>query len=153
MYQLLCGRPPFPGDNADAIKNVQETKLVFDETWKRVSEKAMDLLKRKMLIRDPASRPNVAELLEDPWFTGAYFRKGKGATVGSDGGPADTISGSVRRLHLSHAKRKLRAAVRVAIAQVKQTLSWLARKLGRLQPFLAVSPQECTGKLASSGPT
>jgi serine/threonine protein kinase len=126
MYQLLCGRPPFSGDNADAIKNVQEQKLVFDETWKRVSEKAMDLLKRKLLVRDPASRPNVAELLEDPWFTGAYFRTSskKGATAGHDGGPSDTISGSVRRLHLSHAKRKLRAAIRVAIAQVKKTLSW-----------------------------
>jgi hypothetical protein len=29
----------------------------------------------------------------------------------------------------------------------------LAQKLGQLQPFIAVSAQECTGQLASSGPT
>jgi|FLMP01.3.fsa_nt_emb hypothetical protein len=29
----------------------------------------------------------------------------------------------------------------------------LAQKLGHLQPFLAVFPQECMGQLASSGPT
>jgi hypothetical protein len=31
--------------------------------------------------------------------------------------------------------------------------SKLAQKLGQLQPFLVVSPQECTGQLPSSGPT
>jgi hypothetical protein len=29
----------------------------------------------------------------------------------------------------------------------------LVQKLGRPQPFLPVFPQECTGQLASSGPT
>jgi hypothetical protein len=29
----------------------------------------------------------------------------------------------------------------------------LAQKLGQLQPFAAVFPQECTGQLASFGPT
>jgi hypothetical protein len=29
----------------------------------------------------------------------------------------------------------------------------LARKLGQLQPFVAVFPQECVGQLASFGPT
>ena len=29
----------------------------------------------------------------------------------------------------------------------------LAQKLGQLQPFLAVFPQECMGQLASFGPT
>jgi hypothetical protein len=29
----------------------------------------------------------------------------------------------------------------------------LAQKLGQLQPFVAVSPQECTGQPAFSGPT
>jgi alpha-ketoglutarate-dependent taurine dioxygenase len=29
----------------------------------------------------------------------------------------------------------------------------LAQKLGQLQPFIVVSPQECTGQLASFGPT
>jgi hypothetical protein len=29
----------------------------------------------------------------------------------------------------------------------------LAQKLGQLQPFIAVFPQECMGQLASFGPT
>jgi hypothetical protein len=29
----------------------------------------------------------------------------------------------------------------------------LAQKLGQLQPFMDVSPQECMGQLASFGPT
>jgi hypothetical protein len=29
----------------------------------------------------------------------------------------------------------------------------LAQNLGQLQPFIAVSPQECMGKLGSFGPT
>ena len=41
------------------------------------------------------------------------------------------------------------------MAQVRKTSSWpkLAQKLGQLQPFTAVFPQERVGQLASFGPT
>jgi hypothetical protein len=52
-------------------------------------------------------------------------------------------------------------AAAAAATAVGNNLGWetsekdarLAQKLGQLQPFIAVSPQECMGQLASSGPT
>ena len=37
--------------------------------------------------------------------------------------------------------------------KVRKEDAELARKLGQLQPFLAVLPPECMGQRASSGPT
>jgi hypothetical protein len=37
--------------------------------------------------------------------------------------------------------------------QVRKRRHLLAQKLGQLQPFIAVFPQECMGQLEYSGPT
>ena len=51
------------------------------------------------------------------------------------------------RLHHRGARRALRAA-----AAAGEEAAELARKLGQLQPSVAVFPQECMGQLASFGP-
>jgi hypothetical protein len=54
----------------------------------------------------------------------------------------------MRKLHTG---RSPRAGLRVYT--LSETDAKLAQKLGQLQPFIAVSPQECMGQLASVGPT
>jgi hypothetical protein len=39
------------------------------------------------------------------------------------------------------------------VVQVRKMPIKLTQKLGQLQPFTAVFPQECTGELPSFGPT
>ena len=40
------------------------------------------------------------------------------------------------------------------VTEVRKTpICKLAKKLGQLQPFIAMFPQECVGQLASFGPT
>ena len=47
LYILLCGYPPFEGDNNKEIfKNVLNQQLKFDpQDWKDISEEAIDLIK------------------------------------------------------------------------------------------------------------
>lgn len=54
LYIMLCGYPPFEGDNNKEIfKNVLKQNLEFDEgDWKDVSTEAKDLIS-KMLVKDP----------------------------------------------------------------------------------------------------
>lgn len=55
MYILLCGYPPFHGDNdAEILAKVKSGKFSFnDQDWKNVSMEAKDLI-RKLLTYDPA---------------------------------------------------------------------------------------------------
>jgi hypothetical protein len=45
------------------------------------------------------------------------------------------------------------APLNAPVLQVRKTVAKLAQKLGQLQPFIAVFPQECTGRSASLGAT
>ena len=57
LFILLCGYPPFEGDNNKEIfKNVLKQKLKFeDKDWKNISAEAKDLI-TKMLDKDPKTR-------------------------------------------------------------------------------------------------
>jgi calcium-dependent protein kinase len=45
MYILLCGYPPFSGDNNDEIfRNIESQDVIFDNSWKDVSIEAKDLI-------------------------------------------------------------------------------------------------------------
>jgi hypothetical protein len=63
----------------------------------------------------------------------------------------------IERLKTRTAVRELAAVMRrlapaLVEARPSETDAELAQELGQLQPFLAVSPQECVGQLASFGP-
>lgn len=63
MYILLCGYPPFNGDDIAIRKKIQLGKYSFEEPeWKDVSVGAKELIK-KMLIFDPKLRISSAEAL------------------------------------------------------------------------------------------
>lgn len=69
LYIMLCGYPPFEGDNNKEIfKRVLQQKLEFDpEDWTRVSDEAKDLIS-KMLQKDPTKRICAVDALNHSWF-------------------------------------------------------------------------------------
>ena len=70
LYILLCGYPPFNGDeDEDVIKNISLGKVVFlEDDWKNISDDAKDLIS-KMLILNPKERFTAKECLEHRWFS------------------------------------------------------------------------------------
>lgn len=71
LYIMLCGYPPFFGENKNEIKKmVLEGNLEFeDEGWKEISNDVKDLIS-KMLSKED-SRPSAVECLEHKWFSNA----------------------------------------------------------------------------------
>jgi len=69
MYILLCGYPPFHGDNdAEILQKVKAGKFTFNEAdWKSVSEEAKDLI-RKLLTFNPKDRITAETALNHPWI-------------------------------------------------------------------------------------
>jgi calcium-dependent protein kinase len=69
LFILLCGYPPFEGDNKKEIfKNVLRQKLKFDDKdWKTISAEAKDLI-TKMLDKNPKTRITSQECLNHPWM-------------------------------------------------------------------------------------
>ncbi|KAL4500065.1 hypothetical protein ABPG73_011173 [Tetrahymena malaccensis] len=69
LYILLCGSPPFNGDNDEQIMNrVKIGKFSFDsEDWAGISDGAKSLI-TKMLEKDPVKRLSAQDVLNDPWL-------------------------------------------------------------------------------------
>ncbi len=69
LYILLCGYPPFDGDNNKEIfRSIMRAEVEFDpEDWATVSEEAIDLIKR-MLNKDQTTRINLDEVINHPWL-------------------------------------------------------------------------------------
>ena len=67
LYILLCGYPPFYGDdNQEILKMVQEGAFDFDgEEWDDISNDAKDLIKK--LICKPERRLTAEEALKHKW--------------------------------------------------------------------------------------
>lgn len=68
LYILLCGYPPFYGDDdMEILQMVQRGKFDFDgEEWDDISKEAKDLIKK--LICKPEKRLTAQEALEHKWF-------------------------------------------------------------------------------------
>lgn len=68
LYILLCGYPPFFGDNNEEVfKMVQKGKFDFDgEEWDEVSDDAKDLIRK--LITTPERRLTAEEALKHRWI-------------------------------------------------------------------------------------
>lgn len=76
MYILLCGYPPFNGDNDNEILNkIKIGKFVFPaEEWSGVSEEAKDLI-NCMLRFNPSERLSAADCLKHAWFQDHVTKK------------------------------------------------------------------------------
>ena len=68
MYILLCGYPPFYGDdNKEILEMVQKGEFDFDgEEWDEISSSAKDLISK--LITRPERRLTAGEALKHPWL-------------------------------------------------------------------------------------
>jgi calcium-dependent protein kinase len=69
LFIMLCGYPPFEGDNNKEIfKRVLTQDLEFDPAdWTEISQQVKDLLCR-MLEKDPLKRISIVDCLNHPWF-------------------------------------------------------------------------------------
>jgi len=69
MYILLCGYPPFRGnDDQEILSKINSGEYSFpSQDWKEVSAEAKDLI-QKMLTLDPQERISPLEALQHPWF-------------------------------------------------------------------------------------
>lgn len=77
MYILLCGYPPFDGDDdKDIMNNVLKCEFSFDsQEWMGVSNDAKNLIK-KLLTKDPKKRINSEQALKEPWIVKNMKMKG-----------------------------------------------------------------------------
>ncbi len=68
MYILLCGYPPFYGDDdQEILRMVKKGAFDFDgEEWDEVSKDAKDLIKK--LISKPERRLSAQESLDHSWI-------------------------------------------------------------------------------------
>jgi len=69
LYIMLCGFPPFNGDNNEEIMdNILRGEYNFEAPiWSEVSDYAQTLIKH-MLEYDPVLRYSAEQVLQDPWF-------------------------------------------------------------------------------------
>ncbi|CAD8175812.1 unnamed protein product [Paramecium octaurelia] len=68
LYILLCGYPPFNGDDTTIKKKIQKGTFEFNDTeWRSISQEAKDLI-TKMLKFDPQQRITAQQALQDPWI-------------------------------------------------------------------------------------
>ena len=69
MYVLLCGYPPFFGNNnTDVFARVKRGAFTFVcDDWKDVSDDACDLI-TKMLKKNPDTRSTAQQALEHVWI-------------------------------------------------------------------------------------
>jgi calcium-dependent protein kinase len=69
FYILLCGYPPFEGDNNKEIfKRVMTQEVEFDPAeWSHISQEAKNLI-LKMLQRDQNKRIHLSDVIKDGWF-------------------------------------------------------------------------------------
>ncbi len=69
LYTMLCGHPPFMGNNEEAIKNkILHSKLVFPQNdFKHISNNAIEFIK-KLLEYNPDRRLSSDEAIENNWL-------------------------------------------------------------------------------------
>mmetsp|Transcript_3976 Transcript_3976/g.5920 ORF Transcript_3976/g.5920 Transcript_3976/m.5920 type:complete len:500 (-) Transcript_3976:544-2043(-) len=69
MYILLCGYPPFYGDNdTEIFASVQRGQFQFPSPeWDSISDEAKDFI-RLSLQKDPEARPSAEQALTHAWF-------------------------------------------------------------------------------------
>jgi calcium-dependent protein kinase len=69
VYIMLCGRPPFIGeDDLEIARQVRKVDVDFQsKEWKKKSRDCVDFT-RRLLLRDPDKRFTAAEALNHTWL-------------------------------------------------------------------------------------
>ena len=68
LYILLCGYPPFNGNDDDEIfESIKKRKFVYpDAEWANISNEAKDLINK--MLSDPLNRLTAEQVLNHPWL-------------------------------------------------------------------------------------
>lgn len=108
MYILLCGYPPFYGEtDNDVLSKVKAGQFSFSgPEWRRVSDDAMDLI-RKLLRINPKDRYTAEDALKHPWIR-SLARNSKSVAL------PDTLMSNLKGFR---ALNKLKKAALTVIAQ------------------------------------
>jgi len=86
LYLLICGRPPFFGQNKDeTVKLIKKGDVTYNEPiWKHVSPELKDLIS-KMLMKSPEKRINAHDARMHHWIikctSKTHIPKSKGITT------------------------------------------------------------------------
>jgi len=91
MYVLLCGYPPFFGENdAEVLTKVRAGNVQFTKAeWGKISKDAKDLIK-SLLNMDTSSRATASDALETTWIT---QKAPKATDVSLDAGFVENLRG------------------------------------------------------------
>eukprot|EP01102_Stenamoeba_stenopodia_P017599 TRINITY_DN6335_c0_g1_i2.p1 TRINITY_DN6335_c0_g1~~TRINITY_DN6335_c0_g1_i2.p1 ORF type:complete len:519 (-),score=135.08 TRINITY_DN6335_c0_g1_i2:10-1566(-) len=100
LYILLCGFPPFYGDNNNQlIKRTKEGFFEFPSPyWDHITDSAKDLVTR-LLIVDPSERISAEEALVHPWIQSGIAEE------------CEDLASMMAELRKFNARRKFRGAV------------------------------------------
>jgi len=113
MYVLLCGYPPFFGENdADVLAKVRLGNFSFNVSdWKNISEDAKNLI-RMMLKMNPKDRYTAEQALHHEWIQG-HAPKATGVSL---------EAGFVDHLRAFRGQNKLKkAALQIIASQLNDT--------------------------------
>jgi serum/glucocorticoid-regulated kinase 2 len=72
LYEMLVGIPPYYNDNIKILyQNIEKGKLKIPKYLSNDAKKCL----QRMLNRNPAKRPKMAQLMKDPFFADIDWKK------------------------------------------------------------------------------
>ena len=94
MYILLCGYPPFNGNDDDEIfESIKKRKFVYpDAEWAKISGEAKDLINK--MLSEPLNRLTAEQVLGHPWLKNQLSKDAKSNGVKINFNTFKTYSGA-----------------------------------------------------------
>jgi calcium-dependent protein kinase len=94
LYILLCGYPPFNGNDDDEIfESIKKRKFVFPEAeWANISKEAKDLINK--MLSDPLTRLTAEQVLVHPWLVNQLNKNTKAKEIKLNFNTFKTYSGA-----------------------------------------------------------
>ena len=94
LYILLCGYPPFNGNDDDEIfESIKKRKFVFPEAeWANISKEAKDLINK--MLSDPLTRLTAEQVLGHPWLVNQLNKNTKAKEIKLNFNTFKTYSGA-----------------------------------------------------------
>lgn len=139
FYILLCGYPPFYGDNQTELYTaIKSASFEYDpEDWGHISAQAKDLID-KLLVVQPSQRLTCKQVLKHPWVVA-------GDLSTSDMGHMKS------NLAKFNARRKLKASMNTVRSTVRMRMLMGAKSASRSETPTASGAEESkTGETAEA---
>jgi len=94
LYILLCGYPPFNGNDDDEIfESIKKRKFVYPEAeWANISKEAKDLINK--MLSDPLTRLTAEQVLSHPWLVNQLNKNTKAKEIKLNFNTFKTYSGA-----------------------------------------------------------